>query len=1144
MQPETSPGTSRARRQMRHDAPAWSHQTVQWVNRELASTIANARNLLERFAEDPADLELMRRFGNLMHTAFGALRMVDIQGATLLVEEIEAVAAEMEHQRLASAEDGLDALTRAIVQLPAYVERVIGGEGDLPLLLLPLLNDLRAVRGSPLLSESTLFIFNVPAESMPAEFGGKADAGDIDKVLARLHPHFQAALLGWLKGREDSPRCLARMGVVAENVIDLTRVSSLAQLFWVVCSVVEALQESGLPASASVKRLMGQAERQLRRVVTHGEGAFEAEPAAELLSNLLYYVARASSNGERVTAVKQAFALRELLPESDELDSARADLGAPSAELMDTVAGAIKQDLARVKEALDAFVREQPDDFSSLGNMLEEFKRIADTLRVLGLGDLALRVQGQRDALAALIEGVTAGSADSLLETAAALLEVEDQLDEALAAQSLSAGGEKNQSVEGQEFQKVVASVMRECISTLGEVTEVLGAIARDPAAPADGDHLVALMKSVAASLQILERDAAARVATRIARVLGESLQGGAEPPAESELDRLADALVGLEYYMETVGSGRPDPMSMLDNATTCLDLLDPGGTVGTEESPMPPELMPDDALAESASAPTPEPSGSPERPEASESLETSKPQKPSQAPEVAGQSSTADDSAARQGPEASAVSAPAAAAPGLAVRGDDGEPFDPDLLELFLEEAGEQLEAVGDCLDAWMQESDSEESLTILRRAFHTLKGSGRMIGATVIGEVAWRVEHLCNGLANGRLEPSDEVRRYVVDVASAFPELLTGLQGGECATDVVALLRRGSALGNLPMEDVDSIAATLATPSDAVEPDAAASTPAPVADAQAPLEPPSQSSLDTDSASDDVPADAADSVGTGDAETSPEAVATMVMPPEPDATMVMPPEPDATMVMPPEPDATMVMPPEPDATMVMPPEPDATMVMPPEPDATMVMPPEPDATMVMPPEPDATMVMPGEQDSPGTVDAPGGDVAAAAEAGGEDPLARHETDAFADDMHATGTFEFDDTLVDIFAEEAGELLERADDALSSWRSGDGEASLDELKRVLHTLKGGARMAGISPVGDISHELESLLLRLGDDDRVSRADMLELVQATIDRLHAMRDELLARRPLSAVARALADIRRLSGAGAPGGGWRRDHDGR
>ncbi|MEO0973098.1 MAG: response regulator, partial [Pseudomonadota bacterium] len=119
-----------------------------------------------------------------------------------------------------------------------------------------------------------------------------------------------------------------------------------------------------------------------------------------------------------------------------------------------------------------------------------------------------------------------------------------------------------------------------------------------------------------------------------------------------------------------------------------------------------------------------------------------------------------------------------------------------------------------------------------------------------------------------------------------------------------------------------------------------------------------------------------------------------------------------------------------------------------------------------------------------------------------------------------------YDDTLVELFAEEAGELLEAADNSLQEWRSGDGVAALAELKRVLHTLKGGARMAGVTPIGDVSHELESFLIRAGENDQAAQDDsMLGLVQSTVDSLHGMRDALIAREPLHGSTPALAKIR-------------------
>ncbi|MDA1064714.1 MAG: Hpt domain-containing protein, partial [Proteobacteria bacterium] len=70
--------------------------------------------------------------------------------------------------------------------------------------------------------------------------------------------------------------------------------------------------------------------------------------------------------------------------------------------------------------------------------------------------------------------------------------------------------------------------------------------------------------------------------------------------------------------------------------------------------------------------------------------------------------------------------------------------------------------------------------------------------------------------------------------------------------------------------------------------------------------------------------------------------------------------------------------------------------------------------------------------------------------------------------------------------------------------------SALEELKRHLPTLKGGARMAGISAMGNLSHEIETLLLGL-DEGRVRSSPAIdELLQQSIDELHRMRDAVMA----------------------------------
>jgi chemosensory pili system protein ChpA (sensor histidine kinase/response regulator) len=69
------------------------------------------------------------------------------------------------------------------------------------------------------------------------------------------------------------------------------------------------------------------------------------------------------------------------------------------------------------------------------------------------------------------------------------------------------------------------------------------------------------------------------------------------------------------------------------------------------------------------------------------------------------------------------------------------------------------------------------------------------------------------------------------------------------------------------------------------------------------------------------------------------------------------------------------------------------------------------------------------------------------------------------------------EEDILDIFLEEADELLEALESAAGRLESaGSHAAPLDDMLRTLHTLKGGARLAGQKRLGDLSHDFEQHL--------------------------------------------------------------------
>ncbi len=121
----------------------------------------------------------------------------------------------------------------------------------------------------------------------------------------------------------------------------------------------------------------------------------------------------------------------------------------------------------------------------------------------------------------------------------------------------------------------------------------------------------------------------------------------------------------------------------------------------------------------------------------------------------------------------------------------------DPEFVEVFLDEARGELIAIRDQLDRWRENLADREALTTIRRAFHTLKGSGRMVGATVIGDFAWEFENLLNQLLSGSLAASPTIADAVAAAVSALAPLVgeTPLRGGELEA-LPALVARAKAL------------------------------------------------------------------------------------------------------------------------------------------------------------------------------------------------------------------------------------------------------------------------------------------------------------------------------------------------------------
>jgi chemosensory pili system protein ChpA (sensor histidine kinase/response regulator) len=1219
-------------------------QTLHVVSKELGLTLGEARQSLEAYAENPSDGSLLAGCAERLHEVHGVLRLVEVYGAALLAEEMEQVArylvegGEDASQRGRPHPEGLDALMRAMVQLPAYLERVLGGGRDLALVLLPLLNDLRAVRGQALLSEGTLLLLNLTSDRQPQPVPPQPGEPPLNVAqwARRLRPRYQVGLLGWIKG-ERAAQHLDILQAVAERLEQVATRQPVFQLWWVVGSIVEALRDGGLEGTATIKRLLGQADRELKRLYESGEARYAEAPPLDLLNNLLYYVARAGSNGPRVASVRASFKLQELLPVSEQVEQERENLSAPSVKLMQTVAQAIKEDLSRVKDVLDIFVRKGGAQIEELAAQLELLRKIADTLGVLGLGGLRQSVQAQIQKLQDIVARKAAPSDAALVDIAATLIGVEDNLDQQLVSLIMpQPGAAAGQPEEDGEFRAVQQAVLRECIVNLARIKEVIAAIVSRQE-PTGADQMPQLLRGLTAGLLMLGRARAVEIMESIARRVEEVLRPNTRL-APGRLDRLADAIVSIEYYMETVQSGRSDPWYMLDNAETCLRALDaevaaavPDATL--EETGVYARTV---QLAPPAAAVTPT------------GTEILSPAAAVRAPPAAPDAGTATGTLPPAAFSATATDASLAAVA--------DSTLDPDLVALFIEEAREEIGKIQQYFPAWDENPLDQDSLVRVRRSFHTLKGSGRMVGARNVGEFAWSIENLLNRVISGTLARTPAILALLRGAVAALPQLVDQLEHGTAPkADVGMLIARAQALaeGRDP-EGVTPVAlapASVPAPRPARPPE-----PEPVSAALAD----EQSLIATEIllASDPavprpVPPAAARPAGAAPVLEPPSSRFVRVVDEprdrerEREPTRSPPPPPPSgsefVMVAPDGPapagadpvlidiyrkevgshvEAVRAWLRECDGRFAPYPvtealhrachtlagasrmaeakhgvriaEPlnlyirklhDHGLGLPEagrrvlagavgamdevvahidentayfarhdellaqlkwldgdadrEIAARGLKPAEPSEQSGPLPPPDVDLIGVDAMLDDATVAVPPGARATPAPPAAPavpPPAVPAAAPAFTPQSPASGAGEhFDAEIASIFSEEATELLEAADTALAAFRAEPSDQDkVTELKRVLHTLKGGARMAGVTAMGDLAHELESLLLQSAAAGTSGAPATLEVLQTSLDELHRMRETVGGGRPVAPATDLVARLRALQrGAAEP-----------
>ncbi|HTV85605.1 MAG TPA: Hpt domain-containing protein [Dyella sp.] len=774
--------------------------TLQWVKPELDETLALARQALESYVDNPGERDVMRSCADSLHQVQGTLRMVELYGAAMVAEEMETLSISLLEDHVRNREDAYAALMRGLMQLPDYLERLSGGHRDVPVVLLPLLNELRASRDQEPLSESALFTPNLDAP-LPPQAPAAANAADAQRhkgEIAELRLRFQQQMLAWFRGQgagDQLPAMRKTLSAIAARCVTIPG----RRLWWIAAGVLEGLEHGMLKGHAGeVRQLIGRVDRSIRQLIEQGEESLQGGDADDLARKLLYIVAQSKQRSPQMLQLAQTYNLDGLVPDAGELEHARGSMSGHNRALLDSVARALKDDLLRVKEALDLFLRQADADPAQLSAQAEVLERVGDTLGMLALNVPRRVINEQRRVLEEISNRMRSPDEESLLDVAGALLYVEASLDdhiESLGAESEATPEQPSSMLPRSEARHILATLMNEAVANTGRVKNGIVAFVESGWQHDQLDALPALMDEVAGAMRMLSSPRPAQIAEGVGRFIGNELCVDQRVPSSAQMDQLADALAALEYYLEAAREHRGGLEHILDVAEHSLGGLGYWPPPAARALPEHEPEAPRDARHE---APVPvlnEPVSLAHGDDASGLFIGSSETPAPLAHDLTGLHlvETEPATALSGGDEGDwveieeeieeRVSAadPLAASAGFQV---STEGIDDDIREIFLEEMQEEIDNLRQAQQAWLADPAQLTELTPIRRSFHTLKGSGRLVGAAVLGEFSWRVENMLNRVLDGTIQPHEGVQALVGHAIEALPQLLAMLKDGQLPT------------------------------------------------------------------------------------------------------------------------------------------------------------------------------------------------------------------------------------------------------------------------------------------------------------------------------------------------------------------------
>ena len=836
--------------------PAFDIAPLSWVKAEIEHSLTETRAHLEALAANPGDSKAAKYAATHLHQVTGALTMVGLGAATRFNEEIEKLVGSFENDPNARAQapQRIATAQTATASLSAYLDSLMAGEPDRPMLLARAYLEVNKARGAADASETDLFSPDLSlAVLMPDNTVALPKPEMLAEAIKQRRAMYQAGLLKLLRDKDMVGG--AREMRNATLAIEALQVTSPTVSFWYAASgFFDAVATNPDDAGTMAVQLFGKIDQQIKLLIDGVQKIPE-----KLFRDILLVIGRSKANTERLKRIRELYRLDELLA----IPVAHGTLGAD-----DRLKAVIRGLRDHVQEQKDSWLKFASGNRASLVQFVAQSTPFYSTAQQQPNKDLAEVVQTLGAVGVHLQKAQIPVSEIQALEMATALLFLESSLENYF-RQASDFGAQANNVIErlkgamtgavlppakagtsalmddiskrAQE-RMLMFQVGQEVQVNLATIEGSLDNFFRDPSKRAELNTLAPLFSQVQGALTILELNEAAALNQLLRERVGQFATGAITSVAE-DAEAVAEGISALGLYVTALQQGTSQPREALLPALIRFGLAEKPADPERSLINSPISKADVDVAKQKVQELYVDWKQRPEQTASRDQLREAVKELKLDATLIA------DAESARQSEEmlraidltfdpnkTGVMTALADIAPDKPTEAPSAQTVqlidasatevDSELLEIFLEEAQEVVVTIRQHLDVLRGNLHDEEALITIRRGYHTLKGSGRMVGLSDLGEVAWNCEQVFNKWLKDEVPASAGLLAFVEHTSKSFSTWVDALKLTSTAqvdgTDIARmaeLLKNGEEPELVPVAGAAIETATIPSPDSPVE-------------------------------------------------------------------------------------------------------------------------------------------------------------------------------------------------------------------------------------------------------------------------------------------------------------------------------------